>query len=615
MTLAKKPVVPEPISTPEPEKAERLRIIAQESTFDEKRYLYDDSFKSGDTSDFRKVHTIPEMLEHLTKVKETEIGGKFLEADTTGRYRYRSIEGRSKFLETWKANSRLKKFREVDVFAGDSYGSTAGANAGLVGDDYVPLLGGPFNKQPYLYDYLRAQAYCFHEYTHHPFARAIIDITANFVLGRGYRVDSDDPRALALWRAFEQVNRLPERVVNMVKEGARDGEVLIWWVPGMQVNVAYQVQPGQQPEIGAIPRIRFIDPSTCWEIVTYPEDIERVLFYWLVFPTQYQIKMGMDGGSMVPTAKFINQQLPASDVMHFKYNCSHNEKRGRSDLFPVLGYLKWVRDCVNYKLIALKKQAAWTEDIEIAGSQADVDAAAQAFQGLGPFEPAGSRYFHTNKIKRTYLANQHGGAGDDPTLEWGINMIAAGSGIPVTYFGLTHVTGQSRAGALVGTEPVAKKFERRQLEVKVIIQALWRRFQDTWGVKGSECNIIFPEIISQDSAQKLKNIKFAEDCEYISHQTAAPMAAKEVDDDEYDYEAEQAQIQKETGMHTQNVIGAPLTAPAAAPSASPGSSAPKPAGATAAGPAMPAMSSPPSPRAPGAVTGNQKHDIAVRKGT
>jgi hypothetical protein len=257
-----------------------------------------------------------------------------------------------------------------------------------------------------------------------------------------------------------------------------------------------------------------------------------------------------------------------------------NEKRGRSDLFPVLGYLKWVKDCVNYKLIALKKQAAWTEDISVEGSQADVDNLTKSLEQIGQFEPAGSRFIHTKKIEREYMANQGGGNGDDPTLEWGVNMISVGSQFPASYWGLMKSAGQTRASALVGTEPVAKKIQRRQLETARIIQAFWRRFQDNYGVKGADCRVTFPEVITQDSSQKLKDLKLAEDCGYISHKTVAPMAAKEVNVDDYDYETEQQQIAAET--HIEPTLTSPLTAPGAAgpapgaPPAQPG----KPAGIT-----------------------------------
>lgn len=561
----KKRVVPNVPSQDTANQRLAMRVIASEAKFNSDTYEYDDSFIAGNTSNFLSVHTVPEIMSHLFQSgSKTEASGIFLEANTQGQYRYRKLSNKTQIKEAWNKNARLKKFREADSFSLDGPGS----NGGLVGDDYVPLLGGPFNKQPYLYDYLRAHAYCFNEYHHHPFARATVHITRDFVLGRGYSIDSDNPQALALWRAFEETNNLQKMMEYVVTEGSIFGENMIWWLPNSETYIQYNVGPGQQAARGLIPRIRLIDPSTCWEIVTFPEDITRVLYYQLVFPTQYQIYTGQSGGSPVPTSKFIMQQLPANDVMHFKYNCVSNEKRGRSDLFPVLGYLKWVKDCVNYKLIALKKQSAWTEDISIEGSQTDVDNLAASLASLGEFEPAGSRFLHTNKITRQYLANQGGGHTDQSTLDWGLNMVAAGVQIPVTYYGLSHSAGQTRASALVGTEPVAKKFERRQLEVKAILMALWKRFQDQYGVKGAECEISFPEIISQDRSIKLKDIKFVEDCGYIARETAAPLAAKELDIDNYDYREEKDKIAAEDPQPILPSITAPLTAPSAAPSTS-----------------------------------------------
>lgn len=597
----KKKNAPTPIEVDRDVQAIRVHRLASEATFNPDTYMFDDRFKPGKASDFNSVHTIPEMMECLETNKNVESEGVFLEADKAGQYRYRRFKNKAGILEAAKGNSRLKKMREMDSFATDTPQTTAGANAGLVGDDFVPLLGGPFNKQPYLYDYLRAHAYCFHEYHHHPMARAIVHITRDFVLGRGYRVDCDDEGALALWRAFERVNRLDEMMEDIVKEGSGYGENLIWWLPNSEVNIAYNVSPGQEPARGLIPRIRMMDPSSCWEIVTMPEDIRRVLFYWFVFPTQYQIKTGSLGGSQVPTSKFIQQQIPASDMMHFKYNCMSNEKRGRSDLFPVLGYLKWIRDCVNYKLISLKKQSAWTEDIAVEGSQTDVDNLSSSLQQLGQFEPAGSRFIHTSKITRQYMEPKVG-QGHDEAMDWGLNMIAAGVQIPVSYFGLTHLGGQTKASAIVGTEPVAKKFERRQQEVKRIIQALWRRFQDRYGVPGAECEVTFPEIITQDRTAKLKDIKFSEDCGYISRATAAPMAAKELDVDSYDYEQEKQEIDQEENPPIEPNLITPLTSPPQAPPGGAPSSA-KPTSSPSAVAASPEPAEPSS----SAVTKAQRH--------
>jgi hypothetical protein len=547
-----------PVAVPEEnldQKMQRAYALAQGGKFDPNTYLFDDRFREGGKS-FNTVHTVPELMSFIGKNKDCEAEGVFLEADTHGRYRYVRFKNKKEIQEAWAKGSRMRKFREA------KFRENVGTNAGLVGDDYLPLLGGPFNKQPYLYDYLRAHAICFHEYHHHPFARAIIHITRDFVLGRGFRVDSDDKKALALWEAFCEVNRFYDLMDDIVKEGRTYGENMIWWLPNQQIYIGYKDRPGQEPPKGIIPRIRLVDPSTCWEIVTYPEDITRVLYYQLVFPTQYQIYTGVDQGQPVPGSKFIMQQIPASDLMHFKYNCMSNEKRGRSDLYPVLGYLKWLRDCVNYKLISLKKQAAWTEDVVVEGGQPDVDALSAALKALGDFEPAGSRFVHTDKIKRTYLANQGTHTGKDETLEWGVNMVCVGSGLPHNYFGMASSAGSNRAGAIVATEPVAKKFERIQLDCGRLVKSVWRKFQDEYGVEGSQCEVTFPEIITQDRSSKLKDVKFAEDCGYLARETAAPIAGKELEIEDYDYDEEKSKIDQETAdEQPMRTITNPLTAP------------------------------------------------------
>lgn len=588
MSRKNKTVTPHVPETSVPQRVAYLRHLASNDAFDPATYIYDESFRPGDSKNPLSVHTMTELVACLEANPKIEAEGVFLEANKDGVYRYRRISSAAKLREVWKSNARLRKFREArvhenvamreDGFLSDG-GGNAGANSGLVGDDFTPLLGGPFNKQPYMTDYLRAHAQAFLEYHHHPFAKAIVNITRDFVLGRGYTMDSDDPKAMALWRAFEEVNRLPEMMEDIITEGSIYGENLIWWLPNNAVNIAYNVAPGQEPERGLIPRVRLIDPSTCWEIVTFPEDIKRVLYYQLVFPTQYQIYTGTNAGKAVPSMKFIMQQLPAEDVMHFKYNCVSNEKRGRSDLFPVFGYLKWLRDCVNYKLISLKKQSAWTEDVEVQGSQADVDALAAALSALGDFEPAGSRFIHTDKIKREYLANQgSGGGGDDPTMSWGVDMVAVGSQIPASYFGMLKSGGQTKASALVGTEPVAKKMERRQEAAARILKAMWRRFQDRHGVKGSECRVTFPEIISQDSSQKLKDVKLAEDCGYFSRKRAATMAAKELSADNYDYDSEAKDIGQQDTQPIEPTLTAPLTTPGSSSGGAAGTEPPKQSG-------------------------------------
>lgn len=552
----------------EQEKMVHARVLCR-GTFDPKTNEFSDRFiPAKDVTDPMQVHTMAELYECLKRNENVAIDGHAIVSDFKTGWGYRRIK-RESFLDSWKRNAN-RKIREFDAFATDAF-IGSGANAGLVGDDYVPLLGGPFNKQLYFHDALRMFALCFHASNHDPVARAFLTILSDFVLGRGYRVDAKhkDPQkqqaAQALWSSFEEVNDLQGMAEHLVKDSSRDGEIMLWKLPNGATKITYQLAPGQTIPKGILPRWRLIDPSTCWEIVTYPEDITRVLFYQLVFPTQYQMYTGKDGGSYVPSTKFIMQQIPAPQVKHYKLNSASNEKRGRSDLFPVLGYLKRLRDSVDYSLIGMQKAAAYAMDTEIQGSQADVDAYVAAMEAMGTIPPAGSEFAHTAKIKRQYLSNSAtaSSSGGNQAFEWALNMACMGFGIPVSYLG-THLSGgQNRASALVGTEPVAKRFQKRQMFVRRILQDLADDLMKDFSIEGVEWEITFPEIITQDRSAKIKDIITVQYAGYIAKSRAAEMCAKELDITEYDYETEKLEIDADKPPVT---VISPLTAPPAAPS-------------------------------------------------
>jgi len=564
-----------------PAQPERAKVIKGKE-FDPSRYEIDDRARPFDGT-VATARTVADVVKLAESDKNIQIDALVLHTDNKGGYKFKRLK-RESFLEAFRNPKPVKllPMREnSDPFLSDGPLATAGgplpggyssANAGLVGDDYVPLLGGPFNKQLYLYDFQKMCALSFQAYNHDPFARAIVHITRDFALGRGYRVDSQDLKALALWHAFEEANDLQTQMDQFCRESSIYGEHLWWWLPDNQTKITYQTQ---NIPTGKIPRVRLMDPSACWEVVTYPEDITRVLNYTFIYPTQYQIFGGKDGDENVPTTKFIIQQIPASQIMHRKLNSVSNEKRGRSDLYPILGDLKRLRDSVDYSLLAMQKATAWAIDTTIEGSIDDVANYASEQEALGTLPPAGSEFVHTSKVKREYLGNSgasHGG--DNLAFEWCLNKIAAGAQIPISYFG-THVGGgATRASALVGTEPVAKKMRGRQIFIEETIRKLWAELMRRNGMD-ADCEVTLPELLSQDRSAKIKDVKLAEDCGYIARSRAATIVAKELEITEYDYDTEKVQIAEEQDPPLFPSTIAPLTAPAQAeptPSAASGSS-------------------------------------------
>jgi hypothetical protein len=557
----------QPSPSLEKQKLQRAKLLTN-GCFDPRTYEFNEAFQPYD-GDFFKVHTTYEMMEYLSKHPEVELDAKVVGFDQ-GRWRHKRID-RNRFFESFQSDVWEKhKFREMDTFAAD-YSPNAGIGTGAnIGQDFQPLLGGPFYKNLYYYqDYIRMHSEAFYAYHNDPIAKAIVQITRDFVMGTGFQVQCDEqsPRgkvAMAAWKAFEEVNNLQLQMDQACEELSTYGEIMIWKLPHNQDKIIYQLRPGDTIPVGLIPRVRLIDPSNIVEIVTYPEDITRPLMYVWLTPTQWQMfQSGLGEGapqdlkSIQPSLKFIYRTVMADQMMHFKVNAMSNEKRGRSDYFPVFSYLKRLRDVVDYQLIALQKTSAWGIDTEIDGDQTDIDNYISDQASLGTVPPAGSEFVHSTKIKRNYIANQGSSNINSDAFAMALSMIGAGVGIPTAYFG-THLSGgETRASALVATEPVAKKMEKRREVMKRVITKLWDYCMDSAGLKGMQCQVIFPELITHDRSQKLKDIMLAQQNRWISPARAGALAAQELQIADYKYEAELAAMSQQLPE-----VPLPLTNPA-----------------------------------------------------
>lgn len=504
------------------------------------------------------IRTIGGLVDYLDKNPKVGLEARVLGL-AKGEVRskkYSSAGFREAFKSTPPASKiSPRKFREADAFSTDGgYGSNfAGADI-YGGGDFVPLLGGPFYKQQYYYDYIKAHMTAFQAYNHDPCGRAIINIMVEFTLGRGFRVDAKGKQsamAQILWDAFVRVNALPELLQLCARELSMYGETMWWRLPGKETKIVQAISPGDPDNVprGIIPRVRLIDPSCIWDIITYPEDITRKIAYQWVAPTQYQVftkaDKGIDGGAGQQSLKFIYQQIPAKEVAHYKVNVVSNEKRGRSDLYPVLGYLKRLRDAVNYSVIQMQKQAAWAIDTAIDGSQDDIDAYVSSQQQMGTIPNAGSEFVHSKAVEREMLSSAGSGAGQNIAFEWCLSMIAIGTGIPVSYLG-THLTGTaSKASAMVSTEPVVKKFEiRRGIYVEMLTDMFAWVMKEN-GIDAS-CEVTFPEIVVQDRAEKLTSLQLAVTAGWISNERAATIASKEFDITDFDFIKEKEKIDSES---------------------------------------------------------------------
>lgn len=604
------------------------KVLADvDQKFLEKTYNPDQEFVAAAN---RRAAPFAEFMARMLAEKKPEGLGiaeaHLFEVDKLGQYRIRHIRGADadqKFLDAYKVSERLYdrrlrpivesgvRLREVghatkaeiekrlallkeaqSVLEADSF-DTGDPDFPLTGNDfieYLPMLGGPFSKQLYLHDFLDMHRKAFEAWNHNPVAHQIVKITTFFVLGRGVSWKACHPECQEAFDLWAKEIDLSKRLEFWSDTLTRDGELM--------------VRKYKNPISGRI-FVRWIDPSTIWEIVTDPEDIERVFYYHQQYPTQYQVLYGT-GSQLAPfkpqsyqTSKYVINQIPADQVLHYKINCSPNEKRGRSDLFSILGWLKRHKDFWTAYVLRSIMQATYAWKNKLKGADTDVNAFISQFGTTPP--PPGSVWVENEASELTPMTLDIKGEalrGDNDGL---LNMIAVGVGIPKEYLGLGDQT--NRASAVVSSEPGVKKFQARQQLFHHLLEDLATEFFAAEMAAGkipaavpddssATLNIVrpllkkygntvagqlfarlvefftgqtlmvphkpkisfnFPEIASEDRSAKLKDLQVAQDAGWFSLERAGIMAAKELGAENYNFTEEREKIRQE-----QDELGAAL---------------------------------------------------------
>lgn len=465
-----------------------------------------------------------------------------LEFNEKGRWRMKRVtssqELKSLFEDSKKNFERYQKTRNVHLNNylktkegfDDFYGASAGGGEGYSGGlevrmEYSPLIGSPFFKQLYLFDYWKMHSKCFWYKNYSGIAKLIVDMTRNFVLGKGFNIDFDNPKAQEAWKRYEERSDIQSMVRVWIDELTSFGEIMIRRVPTPAGIRHYSV-----------------DPSTIWEIVTDPEFIDDVKYYHQQYNTQYQLY----GTKDAPISKYIINQIPPQLMIHRKINVTSFEKRGRSDLLGALLYFKYYEDYMMAKLARAKNEAAFIWDVTIKGDEEAVQAYINSTESIVDVPP-GSENVHNESITRVPLSPQFGKASGDQTAQDILSYVCMSVNIPYQYLGVASSTGFTKAGALVGTEPVAKKMKERQRFMEEIIREIAADVLMEAGLdpKKEVFEVNFPEIIDEDRSAKIQDVFLARDNEVISHKTAAMIVAKELNITKYDYEAEQAEIESD----------------------------------------------------------------------
>lgn len=424
--------------------------------------------------------------------------------------------------------AQIRKLRE-DAFTMGLYPDEATGNTRNlfpITDTVLPYVNSPYGKQQLFHDYMQTHQKAWEAATRNPIGKRIINILSSFVLGRGVVGSIKRADLQEEWDDYVLRNNLRWRTRQTFKELLIYGEVFLRYF--------------RRPE-GLV--VRSLDPSTIWEIVTEPDDIESVIYYH----QQYTLT----NASMVPSvgwmpSKLIIRQIPGEDIDHHKINATSSEKRGRSELYAVLGWLLRFKEFMNDRILLNKMRAMFAVDVKVVGGDdADVQAAENQF--ATPPGP-GAAMVHNDTIELEFLNVNSNAADAKADAEMILNVIALGSGVSAQFLGVNSAG--TRAQALISTEPDVKNFEYYQELTEDILQGqakrVFKKFPDTAKLL---MEFTFPALAQEDRSAKLADLMKAEAMDWFSKRRVAHVAAREFQFSTFDYDREQAEIQKERGQN------------------------------------------------------------------
>jgi hypothetical protein len=352
-------------------------------------------------------------------------------------------------------------------------------------------------------------------------------IIPQFVLGRGAvgRIPMEDYQEV--WDDFWLRNKMRLRMKTVLRELVMFGEVFLRY---------FQTRQGLV--------IRSIDPMTIWDIVTNPDDVEDVQYYHQQYVVLNTTNIVAPTSAFSAPSTMIIRQIPASEIDHFAINKTSSEKRGRSELYAILGWLQRFKEFANDRVLINKMKSMFALDVQVDGTDTDLTAAeAQFSTPPGP----GAVTIH-NKAIAIEFKNANANAGDAQTdAEMILKIIAIGAGVSEQFLGVSAQA--NRASALISTEPDVKNFEEYR---EIVEEMLLDASQRVWAGKRmarpkTPLEFTFPSIAQEDRSGKLKDLAFMEAMDWITKQRAATMGARELEITTYDYDNERKGIKTERG--------------------------------------------------------------------
>lgn len=316
-------------------------------------------------------------------------------------------------------------------------------------------------------------------YRYNPMAFRIVELTVDFVLGRGLSLRSEDATVQAWldgwWNA--DGNRWATRQFDLLRELCLTGELFVTLHPG-----------------GEWPLVRAVSSLTIDDVETSAEDLEDEL-RWHQGAT-----LGVVDG--VKTVGGVGGRWWGRDglgavMRHYAVNRLVGTVRGQGDLVVLLPWLRRYRDWLTDRVRLNKYRQAFLFDVTLKGADRRAIVARQTELAEPP--PPGSIVVHNEG--EIWAAVQPGidapdAEGDGLALRL---MIAAGGGVPLHYLGEAQAANLATATAM--ESPTVKRLERRQLYFGAVVVDVARECAAMAGVDGGSIRVEFETLRSDDLAQ------------------------------------------------------------------------------------------------------------------
>jgi hypothetical protein len=289
----------------------------------------------------------------------------------------------------------------------------------------------------------RAQlADCAEAYRVNPLAYRVVELTTDFVLGRGMRLRAADPAVQAFvdaWWAHPQ-NRMSVRQFELCTELSLAGELFISLHTNPYDGMTY---------------IRPIPADLVEAIETDPDDLERPLRYQIVSPF-VGAATGTPGGG---------RWWEPADLRHYAINRLVGTVRGQGDLVPLLPWLRRYKDWLTDRVRINRYKGAFLWQVELKTADRRQILARQAELAEPP--PPGSIVVHNEGEQWSAVQPNIDAQSAEPDGRAMRLMIAAGAGLPLHF--LAEAEGSNRATAAEMGGPTLRHYERRQLYLGAVL--------------------------------------------------------------------------------------------------------------------------------------------------